>query len=117
SIAMAPAEKPRIVGPRGRQSPIIPMIAQVPTVINEDYLAEHLCSKELLDQIRARDLVGRAIRWSIDTSERINRNEDKEDWETAEYEEARRMADQQTSPREKATPRAAAQVSNSAAEP
>jgi hypothetical protein len=89
SLTMMPAEKPRIVGPRKeKQSPIVPIMAQVPPIVDEEYLAAHLCSKEVLDFIASHDLINKAVKWSIDTSERISRNEDRESWETPEYEEA-----------------------------
>lgn len=89
SIPMTPADKPRMVGTKkGKQSPIIPMVVAVPQRIDEEYLSAHLCPKALLDLIVSRDLVGKAVRWSIDTSERISRGEDKEAWETVDDEEA-----------------------------
>jgi hypothetical protein len=116
SIPMMPAEKPRMVGSKGKQSPIIPMIAQVPQVVDEDYLAAHLCSKAVLELIVSRDLVGKAVKWSIDTSERINRNEDREEWETPEYEEALRQP-REASERQKTQPAAGAKASSNGTEP
>jgi hypothetical protein len=89
SLTMTPAEKPRMVGTKkGKQSPIIPMVAAVPQIVDEDYLAAHPCPKALLDCIASHDLINKAVKWSIDTSERMSRNEDKETWETEEYEAA-----------------------------
>jgi len=81
SLTLAPADKPKMVGQRGKQSPIIPMVAAVPQVVDEEYLCLHLVEQPVIRAIVERDLVSKAIQWSIDTSHRISAGEDKEHWE------------------------------------
>ncbi len=88
SIQLAPAEKPKMVGRNGKQSPIIPMVARIPEVIDYTYLVEHLAPHQLLVAIREQALIGKAIQWSIDVSQQISAGQDKESWETPEYEES-----------------------------
>ena len=85
SLTLAPAEKAKMVGNNGKQSPIVPMTTDVPAQIDEDYLRNHLCPAELLAAIQERDLIGKAIMWSVETSKIIARGDDKETWETSEY--------------------------------
>lgn len=88
ALELAPAEKPKMVGNHGKQSPIIPMVAQVPELIDEEYLIGHVATKQLLKLIADKDLLQKAIAWSVETSRTISRGEDRENWETEEYEAA-----------------------------
>jgi hypothetical protein len=88
SLSLIPADKPKMVGSRGKQSPIIPMVASVPSAIDEEYLRAHLLDSAVIAAIVERDLIGKAIQWSRDTARRIAAGEDKEHWETEEYDTA-----------------------------
>jgi hypothetical protein len=71
ALPLVPSPKARMVGPKdGQQSPIYPMLAQVPETIDKAYLAAHLTPKALVEQIRD-EWLPEAVVWSIEESDAI----------------------------------------------
>lgn len=98
SLELVPAEKPKMVGSRGKQSPIVPMVAQVPASIDEAYLAEHVMPQALIAAIVEKDMIGKAVQWSVEVSRRISAGADREEWETEAYEAAIAGQDEEPAP-------------------
>jgi hypothetical protein len=71
SIPLVPAATRKMVGPKdGQQSPIYPMLAQVPASIGKEYLVQHATPKDLVARIREELLVDTVV-WSIEESVKI----------------------------------------------
>jgi hypothetical protein len=78
SIPLVPAATRKMVGPRdGQQSPIYPMLAQVPASIGKEYLLQHATPKDLVARIRE-DLLADTLIWSIEESAKIAQGSDSE---------------------------------------
>ena len=71
SNPLVPAATRKMVGPKdGQQSPIYPMLAQVPASIGKEYLLQHATPKDLVARIREELLVDTVV-WSIEESVKI----------------------------------------------
>ncbi len=82
ALEMTPAGEPKMVGNNGKQSPIIPILARVPAgQIDPDYLRAHLIPRAAAELIHAQGLVSKAVQWSVETSARISKGQDREAWE------------------------------------
>ncbi len=78
SIPLAPAATRKMVGPKdGQQSPIYPMLAQVPASIGKEYLLQHATPKDLVARIRE-ELLADTVVWSIAESAKIVQGSDTE---------------------------------------
>ncbi len=78
SIPLVPAATRKMVGPKdGQQSPIYPMLAQVPTSIGKEYLLQHATSKDLVTRIRE-ELLTDTLIWSFEESAKIAQGSDTE---------------------------------------
>jgi hypothetical protein len=78
SISLAPATTTKMVGPKdGQQSPIYPMLAQVPANIGKEHLLQHATPKDLVARIRE-ELLGDTVVWSIEESAKIAQGNDSE---------------------------------------
>lgn len=84
SLEIAPAAKNKMVGKGKDKSPIIPTIAVI-TALDAEYFTAHLAPPEVLRYIVENDLLKKTVQWSVDTSHRISLGEDRETWETEEY--------------------------------
>ena len=78
SIPLVPTATRKMVGPKdGQQSPIYPMLAQVPASIGKEYLLQHATPKNLVARIRE-ELLGDTVVWSIEESAKIAQGSDAE---------------------------------------
>jgi hypothetical protein len=78
SIPLAPAATRKMVGPKdGQQSPIYPMLAQVPASIGKEYLLQHATPKDLVTRIRE-ELLADTVIWSFEESVKIAQGSDAE---------------------------------------
>ncbi len=71
SLPIVPSAKVKMVGPKdGDQSPIYPMLPQVPEVVNKDYLTRHLTPMDLISHI-SQGLLAETVAWSLEESLKI----------------------------------------------
>jgi hypothetical protein len=78
SIPLVPATTRKMVGPKdGQQSPIYPMLAQMPTSIGKEYLLQHATPKDLVTRIRE-ELLTDTLIWSFEESVKIAQGSDAE---------------------------------------
>jgi hypothetical protein len=70
SLPLAPAARRRLVGKGAKQSPIYPIVAQLPSTIDRAYLQAHLIPVWLIDLLRD-SLLPETIVWSMEASKRI----------------------------------------------
>ena len=78
SIPLVPAATRKMVGPKdGQQSPIYPMLAQVPASIGKEYLLQHATPKDLVTRIRE-ELLTDTLIWSFEESVKIAQGSDAE---------------------------------------
>ena len=76
SIPLVPAATRKMVGPKdGQQSPIYPMLAQVPASIGKEYLLQHATPKDLVTRIRE-ELLTDTLIWSFEESVKIAQGSD-----------------------------------------
>jgi hypothetical protein len=70
AIPIVPSPTKKMVGPKGKQSPIYPPLAAIPEQIDKAYLLQHAVPKALIEHIYEIEIKP-AIAWSIEESARI----------------------------------------------